>query len=119
MKVRDRCPASAHDLGRTGGHFYAFSTGDGVVVKLPQARVAEPVASAEGAPCAPRPGRPMREGVRMQGVSATSAPGSVAHPGRWWLAATGWADCPRSGVPAALSRSEAWSATGRVPSLDL
>jgi hypothetical protein len=59
-----------HSRGlRTGGHFYAFCpTTDGVVLKLPAARVAELVASAEGAPCSPRPGRPMREWVRVDPV---------------------------------------------------
>ncbi len=53
---------------RTGGHYYAFCPADGVVLKLPAARVAELVASAEGAPCSPRPGRPMREWVRVDPV---------------------------------------------------
>ncbi|GAB3846783.1 hypothetical protein ACFPIJ_39980 [Dactylosporangium cerinum] len=50
---------------RTGGRFYAFTSGDDVIVKLPAARVAELIASGAGLPCSPRPGRPMREWVRV------------------------------------------------------
>jgi hypothetical protein len=50
---------------RTGGRFYAFTSGDEVIVKLPAARVADLVASGAGQPCSPRPGRPMREWVRL------------------------------------------------------
>jgi hypothetical protein len=50
---------------KTGGKFYGFVTGDDLIVKLPAARVAELLASARGLPCSPRPGRPMREWVRI------------------------------------------------------
>ena len=50
---------------RTAGKFYAFSSGDGVIVKLPAPRVAELVAGGDGLPCSPRPGRPMREWVEL------------------------------------------------------
>jgi hypothetical protein len=56
-----------HSQGlRTGGRFYAFCPGDDVIVKLPQGRVQQLVASAEGTPCSPRPGRPMREWVQLR-----------------------------------------------------
>ncbi|MFF5227779.1 hypothetical protein [Dactylosporangium sp. NPDC000521] len=50
---------------RTGGRCYAFAAGDDLIVKLPAARVAELVAAGTGRPCSPRPGRPMREWVRV------------------------------------------------------
>ncbi|MFC4004113.1 hypothetical protein ACFS2C_22915 [Prauserella oleivorans] len=48
---------------KTAGTFYAFATGDALVVKLPAARVTELIATGEGRPCEPRPGRPMRQWV--------------------------------------------------------
>ncbi|MBT2469563.1 hypothetical protein J7E97_17185 [Streptomyces sp. ISL-66] len=50
---------------KTSGKFYAFATSADLVVKLPAARVAELVATGIGRPCEPRPGRPMREWVRV------------------------------------------------------
>jgi hypothetical protein len=50
---------------RTGGRYYAFTSGDEVIVKLPAARVAELIAAGTGRPCSPHPGRPMREWVRV------------------------------------------------------
>lgn len=50
---------------RTGGRFYAFVTGDDIVVKLPADQVAALITADEGQPCSPRPGRPMREWVRI------------------------------------------------------
>lgn len=50
----------------TAGRFYAFATGDDIVVKLPAARVAELVAAGAGRPCEPRTGRPMRQWVRLR-----------------------------------------------------
>ncbi|WP_326999878.1 hypothetical protein OHA72_32685 [Dactylosporangium sp. NBC_01737] len=50
---------------KTGGRCYAFTSGDDMIVKLPAARVAELVAAGVGLPCSPRPGRPMREWVRL------------------------------------------------------
>ncbi|GAA1500506.1 hypothetical protein GCM10009827_006520 [Dactylosporangium maewongense] len=51
---------------RAGGRCYAFVAGDDLILKLPAARVAELVAGGAGRPCSPRPGRPMREWVRVQ-----------------------------------------------------
>lgn len=48
---------------RTAGKFYAFTTGEDVIVKLPAPQVAELVASGAGGPCETQPGRPMREWV--------------------------------------------------------
>ncbi|MFF3621307.1 hypothetical protein [Streptomyces sp. NPDC002467] len=50
---------------KTGGKFYAFSTEEDVVVKLPAGRVTELVGAGVGAPCETRPGHPMREWVRV------------------------------------------------------
>jgi hypothetical protein len=50
---------------KAAGKFYAFATADDVVVKLPASRVRELIESGQGLPCAPRPGRPMKEWVRM------------------------------------------------------
>jgi hypothetical protein len=50
---------------RTAGTFYAFAAATDLVVKLPASRVAELVGGGHGLPCAPRPGRPMREWVRI------------------------------------------------------
>ena len=51
---------------RTAGRFYAFATQGDVMVKLPAARVAALIDSGLGLPCSPRPGRPMREWVRLR-----------------------------------------------------
>lgn len=48
---------------KTAGSFYAFATGDDLVVKLPAARVAALIATGVGRPCEPRPGRPMRQWI--------------------------------------------------------
>ena len=50
---------------KTNSKFYAFVTADDVVVKLPAPRVDELVGTGRGQPCSPRPGRPMREWVRI------------------------------------------------------
>ena len=50
---------------KTGGKFYGFATADDLVVKLPAARVDELIDTGQGAPCSPRPGRPMKEWVRI------------------------------------------------------
>src|SRR5688500_5971825 len=50
---------------KTGGKFYAFATPADIVVKLPAARVAELIERGRGSPCETRPGRPMREWVRI------------------------------------------------------
>jgi hypothetical protein len=50
---------------KTGGKFYGFASGGDLVVKLPSARVGELVGTGRGLPCSPRPGRPMKEWVRI------------------------------------------------------
>jgi hypothetical protein len=50
---------------RAGGTFYAFATAEHLVLKLPAARVTDLIDSGRGLPCAPRPGRPMREWVEI------------------------------------------------------
>ena len=50
---------------RTAGKFYAFAAAADVVVKLPAARVEELIAAGRGLACSPRPGRPMKEWVRI------------------------------------------------------
>ncbi len=47
------------------GKFFAFATKDDLVVKLPVARVNEPLDSGAGRPCEIRKGSPMREWVRV------------------------------------------------------
>ena len=51
---------------KTGGKVYGFADADeALIVKLPASRVAELIGTGEGDPCSPRPGRPMREWVRI------------------------------------------------------
>ncbi len=50
---------------RTEGVFYAFAPSGALVVKLPADRVAALIEDGLGEPCSPRPGRPMREWVRI------------------------------------------------------
>ena len=50
---------------KTGGSFYGFGAGEDLIVKLPAGRVRELLESGRGLPCSPRPGRPMREWVRI------------------------------------------------------
>jgi hypothetical protein len=50
---------------KTAGTFYAFASATDLVVKLPSSRVAELVDSGRGLPCSPRPGRPMKQWVRI------------------------------------------------------
>jgi hypothetical protein len=50
---------------RAAGKFYGFATTTHLVVKLPATRVAELIGNGAGEPCSPRPGRPMREWVRL------------------------------------------------------
>lgn len=57
---------------RTAGTFYAFVSTDGLVVKLPAARVDELVATGVGLPCATRPGRPMKQWVVVPGPDESS-----------------------------------------------
>jgi hypothetical protein len=51
---------------KTAGAFYAFTTRDDVVVKLPATRVVELVDEGVGLPCDPRGGRPLRQWVRLR-----------------------------------------------------
>lgn len=55
---------------KTSGALYAFATGSDLVVKLPAARVAELIDAGAGRPCEPRPGRPMRQWVRLTAADA-------------------------------------------------
>jgi hypothetical protein len=50
---------------KIGGKFYGFATSDDLVVKVASARVHELIDGGVGLPCSPRPGRPMREWVRI------------------------------------------------------
>ncbi len=50
---------------KAGGKFYAFASAADLVVKLPTSRVDELVDSGRGLACSPRPGRPMKEWVRI------------------------------------------------------
>jgi hypothetical protein len=50
---------------KIAGTFYAFATGEDLVIKLPSARVTELIATGVGRVCEPRPGRPMRQWVRL------------------------------------------------------
>ncbi len=50
---------------KTAGKFYGFASADDLVVKLPSSRVDELIDSGRGSPCSPRPGRPMKEWVRI------------------------------------------------------
>jgi hypothetical protein len=50
---------------KTSGKFYAFTTGDELIVKLPAGRVSDLIARGEGRPCDPRGGTPMREWIRL------------------------------------------------------
>ena len=50
---------------KTNGTLYAFATAADIVVKLPSLRVHGLVDSGQGLPCSPRPGRPMKEWVRI------------------------------------------------------
>ena len=50
---------------KTAGAFYGFATADDLIVKLPSARVAELIDSGRGLACSPRPGRPMKQWVRI------------------------------------------------------
>jgi len=50
---------------KTAGKFYGFATPADLVVKLPADRVEELIESGRGEPCSPRPGRPMKEWVRI------------------------------------------------------
>jgi hypothetical protein len=61
----DQAPMLRSPGLRTGGRFYGFAAGADLVVKLPAARVRQLVDSGLGLPCSPRPGRPMREWVRV------------------------------------------------------
>jgi len=50
---------------KTHGKFYAFTTQNDLVVKLPASRVIELIAAGTGRACDPRGGRPMRQWVRI------------------------------------------------------
>jgi hypothetical protein len=54
------------------GRFFAFTTKEELVVKLPAARVNELIAGGAGRPCDPRKGRPMREWVRLTPADETA-----------------------------------------------
>jgi hypothetical protein len=58
---------------RTGGTFYAFAPAGALVVKLPQERVLALIDAGLGEPCSPRPGRPMRQWVRIPGPDEEAA----------------------------------------------
>ncbi len=70
-RVRQMHPADEegrmlHSPGlKANGKFYGFATGADVIVKLPPARVDDLVRRGVGFPCSPRPGRPMKEWVRI------------------------------------------------------
>lgn len=57
---------------KTAGKFYAFATAADLVVKLPASRVDDLVGSGRGLPCSPRPGRPMKEWVRIPALDEES-----------------------------------------------
>ncbi len=57
---------------RTAGKFYGFAQAADLMVKLPASRVQELIASGRGLPCSPRPGRPMREWVRLEALDEES-----------------------------------------------
>ncbi len=59
---------------RTNGSFYAFVTPSALVVKLPSSRVDAIIDSGGGLPCSPRPGRPMKEWVRIPSPDEESCP---------------------------------------------
>ncbi|MFH8735320.1 MULTISPECIES: hypothetical protein [unclassified Streptomyces] len=48
------------------------------MVKLPAGRVAELIEAGTGRPCEPRPGRPMREWVRLTPADAELCPACLA-----------------------------------------
>jgi len=50
---------------KTAGKFYAFATATDLVVKLASSRVDALIDGGRGLPCSPRPGRPMKEWVRI------------------------------------------------------
>jgi hypothetical protein len=50
---------------KAAGRFFAFTTKGELVVKLPEARVSELIASGVGQPCQLGRARPMREWVRL------------------------------------------------------
>lgn len=54
---------------KTAGKFYAFVTGEDLIVKLPAARVTELIATRVGRLCEPRQGRPMKQWVRLTPAS--------------------------------------------------
>lgn len=57
---------------KTSGKFYAFVTATDVIVKLPRSRVSELISTGVGAPCSPRPGRPMKEWVQLADLDENS-----------------------------------------------
>ena len=72
---------------KANGKLYGFATGADLIVKLPAARVNDLVESGDGSPCSPRPGRPMKEWVR---IAAPDADACVAYllEAREFVAAT-------------------------------
>lgn len=80
---------------KTEGRFYAFATATDLVVKLPAARVTELIDSGLGLPCSPRPGRPMREWVRLPAPDEDSCLAYVLEARAFVV--TGTARCPENG----------------------
>ncbi len=50
---------------KSAGKFYGFATATDLVVTLSSSRFDELIDSGRGLPCSPRPGRPMKEWVRI------------------------------------------------------
>lgn len=57
---------------KTAGKFYAFATATDLVIKLPAPRVDELIRDGAGLACSPRPGRPMKQWVRIPAPDAAS-----------------------------------------------
>lgn len=83
---------------RTAGRFYAFATPADLVVKLPASRVDELINSGRGLTCSPRPGRPMKEWVRIPGGLATAAPSWASRVWEIGSATAPDSAAPRSGM---------------------
>jgi hypothetical protein len=76
LHPEDQAGRMLHSPGlRTGGKFYGFAPHDGLIVKLPAARVTELIDRGLGEACSPRPGRPMREWVQIPAPDEQAALG--------------------------------------------